>query len=401
MAAIELRTFEDIYNAVAEELKIQTSDTVSMNRIKRDINMGYLDEVMPFHNWYWAKKKVDRVAKKHINSGSVTVTNESTSVTLSAAPSVSYKGKLFVTDAFAEVYTIKAHAANSTAITLESPYQGNSASGISYKIYEDGIPLPVDADEVFEVYHDHNPSPLYATSNLQFTEIMLMSPRREGRPAYYTVEEYSDPVTYSTISGLPALSTRASEGNVRTLVFASTVAAYLEEGSRVMIQLSGNNSYNCEAVLEDVSTTTIKYVHPDSLSESATADLTLQILLQDQPEDNEVFRKLRVYPFLSTENTTLHIESILKVKPLEDAADEPIIPLRDRIVLLYFALEKAWRRHRNTEEAQLNGMKFERKLAKMAGKMQNGMDNPVMTIARTYKASKRLSRSSRRRWSEF
>lgn len=401
MAALELRTFEDLYNAVAEELKVQTTDTVSMNRIKRDINAIYMDEVLPFDNWYWAKKKSKRIAKKHINTGSVTVTNESPAVTLSAAPSVSYKGMLFATDSYSEIYTIKAHAANSTSITLDSPFQGTSAAGISYKVFEDGIALPVDSDEVSEVYHDHGTEPLYALSNLQFTEVMLASPRREGRPGYYTVEEYSDPVTFSAIAGLPALSTRASDGNVRTLVFATTVAAYIAEGDRIMVSLSGQNKYNGEAVVEYVSTTTIRYIHPESLEESAAADVTLQVLLQDQKADNEMFRKLKIYPYLNTVNTTLNIESIEKVKPLEDASDEPIIPMRDRIVLLYGALERAWRRHRNTEEAQLNGQKFQNKLAKMAGKMQNGMDFPKLVPGRVYKAAKRMSRRGSKRWSDF
>ena len=51
MAIFELRTFDDVIQAVREELKIQSTDTVSINRIKRNINSVYLDEVVPAEQW--------------------------------------------------------------------------------------------------------------------------------------------------------------------------------------------------------------------------------------------------------------------------------------------------------------------------------------------------------------
>lgn len=402
MAALQLRTFADIYNAVAEELKIQTSDVTTLNRVKRDINMIYINEVLPNDDWYWARKPAKRVIKKYINSGSAAVTNESKTVTLSSSPSVSYKGYLFVSDSYEEVYTIQAHTAGSDTITLDSPFQGSTNATISYKIFEDGIVLPVDCDEVYEVYHEHHGSAMEAVSNLNFTELVLNSPRREGRPRWYSVDEYSDPNTYDAISGLPALSTRASDGNVRTLVFGSDVSSYLAEGDRIMIQNADNDKYNGEVVIEEVSTTNVVYIHPESLEESATADLNLEVLLQDDPEDNEQYRKLKFYPYLYTENTTLKIDYIQKVKPLENDLDEPIIPLRDRIVLLYGALEKAWSRIRNPEEALRNGQKYQNKLAKMAGNVQSGMDYPMLKPSSFYLTAKRGNfRRKNRRWRNF
>ncbi len=47
MAAYEVKTFADIVSAVREELKIQSTDTTSVNRIKRNINVAYLQRVLP------------------------------------------------------------------------------------------------------------------------------------------------------------------------------------------------------------------------------------------------------------------------------------------------------------------------------------------------------------------
>ena len=44
--AYKLMDFSDIYTAICEELKIPTTDTTNLNRIKRAINMMYLDEVV-------------------------------------------------------------------------------------------------------------------------------------------------------------------------------------------------------------------------------------------------------------------------------------------------------------------------------------------------------------------
>lgn len=402
MAKLQLKTFADIQNAVAEELKIQTSDTTTLNRIKRDINMIYLNEVLPETDWYWARKETKRITNSYISSGTISATKGSASLTLSAAPSVSYKGYLFASDSYAEVYKIKAHEAGSTSVTLDSPYQGTTNATMTYKVWQDGVILPVDADEVYEVYHDHHNESCNSISNLEFTELMLNSPRREGRPRWFTVEEYSDPETYASISGLPALSTRASDGNIRTLVFGSDVSSYLADGDRVMIQLAGDENYNGEVIIEDVATTTIKYVHPEVLDEDATADLNLEVLLKDQAEDDEAYRTLRVYPYLYNENTTLHIDYIQKVEPMEDDTDEPLLPLRDRIVLLYGALERAWNRIRNPEQAVYNGQKYQSKLAKMAGNTQNGRDYPKVKPAQHYLAAKRYSRRrGARGWRNF
>jgi hypothetical protein len=44
MAIYELKTFKDIIDAVREELKIQSTDTETINRIKRNINTLYISQ---------------------------------------------------------------------------------------------------------------------------------------------------------------------------------------------------------------------------------------------------------------------------------------------------------------------------------------------------------------------
>ena len=47
MAAITLTDFKDIFTAVAEAAKVQSTDTTNINRIKRWINTAYINTVVP------------------------------------------------------------------------------------------------------------------------------------------------------------------------------------------------------------------------------------------------------------------------------------------------------------------------------------------------------------------
>lgn len=398
MSAYELRTFADIYNAVLEEVKVQSSDTTQLNRIKRDINMVYLDEVVPHIPWYWLRKKFSVTHKCYYNTGTVTVTESSNTVTLSATPSVDLTGHLFKVNDYDEIYKIRSHS--TTTLTLESPYTSNSGSGKAFKIWHDGLVLPVDIEETYKVWNDHKSQAMEPLNDKEFLELVLNNPELEGRPDYYRVTDYTDPNPFATISGLPALSTRASSDNIKTLVFASDVSSYLEEGDYIQISSAGNESYNGEFIIENVATTTVAYIATVELDESPTADASLVLKLRDSADANEVYRKLELYPYLDDDDTTIHIEGVKRVPALENDSDEPLIPLRDRIVLVYGALQKAWSRLRNPEEASRNFQLFERKLIRMAAKIQDSTDFAQLKVSKLYLKGKRMPRN-RYNWFNF
>ena len=85
MSVYQLKDFSDIYTAMLEELKIQSTDTVNVNRIKRIINEVYIDEVAPFKRWWWLAGHTDVTIKPYYANGTCEVTPLSTTVTLSVA----------------------------------------------------------------------------------------------------------------------------------------------------------------------------------------------------------------------------------------------------------------------------------------------------------------------------
>lgn len=189
MAAISLIDFEDIYTAILEMLKIQSSDTTTVNRIKRDINIAY-EDIIAYRNWWWNRSVTTLQLPAVIESGTITVTSGSTSITFSSAPTPSvanYKMKFAGSN---EVYTIATHTALSTSATLNIAYIGDTASGVTYTLWKDYVQLPTDCKETFIVQHAYLDQPMEAVGLSDFRRLVKQDPDREGVPLYYTTDDF-------------------------------------------------------------------------------------------------------------------------------------------------------------------------------------------------------------------
>lgn len=395
MSAYQLKTFADIYSAVLEELKIPATDTTQLQRVKRDINLIYQTEVIPYEQWKWLRGYACLQHEARFATGTATVTENSTTVTLTTAPATSRKGYWFAVDGQNDIYRIAQHAANSTTVTLETKFSATTSATANFKIWTDKIPLPADCRETIQITHDYMNESIESLGLQKYRQFTVASPKAEGRPRWSTTSDYKDPDPYSAVSGLPALSTRASSGILKTLVFASSVASYLKVGDRIEIQGASESSYNGQFIIGSLSTTTITYTGRDELKESAVADSSLSLALLNTQGADERYRELWIYPSIYTSRLQLHVDYIKEVASLENDDDEPLMPIGDRVVLLYGALMRAWSRHRNPEEAQRNATLYDRKLQKMAGKIDDSTDFAILKPNKTYLAAKRNSQRTR------
>lgn len=391
--AQELKTFDDLVTACAEELRIQSTDTTNINRIKRRINMVYLNEVVPFHDrWPWTKGEAD-LTLLPASTGTCVVTKDSAAVTLSASLGVTKSGYYFKVDGHSEVYRIAKHAAGSTSVVLDAEYSGSSASSASYTIWTDRLPLPVDAAEVTEVGQYFSSEEIRTVGYEKFKKYWKTNPSLEAKPRYATLGDWVDPAPYDSISSLPASSTRASAGLLKTIVFASDVSSLVSVGDRIRVEGASHDSYNePEAVVSSVSTTTVTYTGTKPYSESATADTGISFLSKSAPKANERYRELRVWPAVVDTRVTLDVDFSRQPLPMEDDSDEPLIPLGDRVVLFYGAMKHLWRSIRNNlQESSIYEAEFATKLAKMAGRFTSSTDTAKLQVDRGYLARKRHS----------
>lgn len=403
MAIYRVKTFADIYTAVREELKVQSSDAVAIQRIKRDINVVYEQEVVPYDHWQWLRGQIDLNHKAYFNTGTATCTQGSVSVTLTSAPTTSKKGFYFSIQGQLEIYRIAAHVAGSTSVTLESPFVSASAALLGFRIWTDRLPLPSDCRETINIAHDFSTSPVYNLGLQSFLEHKAAFPKAERRPEWYTTADYVDPAPYSTIGSLPALSTRASAGLIKTLTFAATLVGLLREGDFIEVTLAGNSSYNGRWKVASIATNVLTYTAMVPTQESATADVTLLVKLKNTETDAERYRELMVFPSMYQTDVLMHVDYVKEVKPLENDDDEPLMPIEDRSLLVYGALAKAWIPHGDSDEAARNMQLFERKIMKMMGKLNDSSDYPQLTVSKTYMRSKRTSPrlSSLYKWWKF
>lgn len=302
MAAIQLVDFEDIYTAIIELLKIQSTDTSTINRIKRDINIA-LDDVISRHNWWWNRSLTTLQLSSRITTGTISVTSGSTSVTFSSAPAPSVANYKIKFTGSPEVYTISSHIASAASASLNIAFIGATTAAKNYTLWKDYVQLPTDCKETFIVQHQHFDQPMEAVGLMDFRRIVAQEPDRVGVPLYYCTDDY----------------------------------------------------------------------------------------------DSSGKRKLRYWPAIYTANVNMDVDYIMNFIPLDTDGDEPIMPLNDRTVLFYFGCAHAWRRERNTEEANNYFQLGEKKLAEMASKLEDSKDSPILRASLGYLAQKRQQRRGRSR----
>lgn len=399
MAIKQIRTFEDICEAIREELQFSSSDSNRVSRVERDVN-AILQEVAATKNWWWLNGSETLTLPAYISTGTVTVTAGSSTLTFTDAPSPSCRGYLFAVDGYQEIYRIESHAAGATTAKLDALFNGSTDSDATFKIWRDRIPLPTDCKETLAVYHDHHALTLNAKGLQEYRRIVALNPRCEGKPNYYYTGDFVDPSQTSSITSLPAVSTRSSAGAVKTLVFASglptSLVSSVSAGDPVRLRISGAGtpSYNGDILVSSISTTsatndTLVYTGKGELQESTTADTSISVTQLDQEAEYDRYRELYVYPHLNNYRVALHVDYIKQVLPLSNDDDEPVIPIEDRMVLVYGALSRAWARERNPDEAARNYALYQQKLAKMAGKLQDTQEAPTFRVSREYLRGKR------------
>ena len=86
--------------------------------------------------WWWLRKddQGTLILNPVIDTGTVSVTNNSASVTFSSAPTPSVAGRHFKVNDHADVFIITAHTAGQTGATLESVYTGDTNASASYRV---------------------------------------------------------------------------------------------------------------------------------------------------------------------------------------------------------------------------------------------------------------------------
>lgn len=197
MAAQEIITYSDIISSVLEKLSVQSTDTNAINKIKRMINEIYLDEVIPFKRWFWLQKSLQVIHAAAYATGTMAVTNGSSMITFSAAPTGqgSFTNFKFSVSSSNQIYTITSHVADATTATISAAFQETSDAAANFQVWRDRVDLPITAKETVEIWHSQLNKPLNAVGPQGFRKLEAATPKLEGFPCYYDTYTFFDPNT--------------------------------------------------------------------------------------------------------------------------------------------------------------------------------------------------------------
>lgn len=184
-------TFLEIRQRIAEQLGLDSSDTQTDNnatleaKFEEWVNARYR-LLAGKRSWNWLLKDSIIQTRADITTGTVTATNDSTTITFSSAPTVSATGFFIQFSDSDDWYEISSHTANVTTATLTVPYLGTTSSTLTYILRKIYYVLPTDCSKILNLKQTRDDISLRYVSPRRFDE--LVSDRtRTGEPEFYSI----------------------------------------------------------------------------------------------------------------------------------------------------------------------------------------------------------------------
>lgn len=145
-AGYDFSTGQGIRNYVIDRAsEVDAASTQFLESLETDIMAAYIGLLEEIEA-PWAKKRPPGVivTTPEITTGTVTLTQGSTSGTFSSGPAASVAGRKIYADDDGIVCRISAHTAAATAFTLDANYPGAGGSGLAYHLFQDEYDLASD-----------------------------------------------------------------------------------------------------------------------------------------------------------------------------------------------------------------------------------------------------------------
>ena len=197
MAALTLANIE---TRCANSLRIPTTNSTEMTKLDAVINSVYRDIAMKY-DWEFLDKRTVINTVDDITTGTISVTNDSTSATYSSAPTPSTAQRMLIVTGNTidpgAAYRISAHTAAATALTLDAAYTGATNATAGYTVYGDSYDLPTDCEHVRYIRRAGFKDPVARIGPREMETIKGWD-RSEGAPQMFSVYDFDttgDPTT--------------------------------------------------------------------------------------------------------------------------------------------------------------------------------------------------------------
>lgn len=230
---------------IATDVETISNVTTQRSLVNNAIQTA-LDRVFEYHDWPYYVQEAALLTKAPYETGTVSVTNGSKTVTGSGTSwDSSYTGRKFRVANENGYYRI-ATVDSTTQITLEQPIQGDTQSGVTYSIFKDEYRLAADVDRDKTFRQNQNGVALY---DMPISSLDAVWP---------TPTSYADPTIKSTIgTKLDIYSTGTVTGvaAATTITGSGTSWTSLEGLTRLSLIRIGDNVYTVKSVDSDTQIT--------------------------------------------------------------------------------------------------------------------------------------------------
>lgn len=200
-------TASDIETRVMNQLRMPTTNTTELAKIRALLNEVYRDIAIKYDFWFlWKRTAINTV--DDYSTGTVNVTAASTSVTLSSAPSTSvgstgsFANSMFYVTGNAvdpgALFRVESHTAGATSIVIDAGYTGATATAASYRLWTDTYSLPADVMKVMKVKRYGWRDALLKLGPAEMADLKTRDSSRTGAPQAWTVMDFvttGDPTT--------------------------------------------------------------------------------------------------------------------------------------------------------------------------------------------------------------
>jgi len=190
-------TFLELRKRVAEMLGLDQTQTTQDDIIKAWVNDSY-QFITGMQTWPWALETDIIQTSLEITTETVSVTNGSTAITFSSAPSVTvandYRIQFEDSD---DWYDISSHTAESTSATLSDPFLGATNAVSTYKLRKVYYDLPTDFGRMRAMKQSRTDVKLEPI-DWHFKDKILPDPTDLNEPTFYDIRKQDFSISSST-----------------------------------------------------------------------------------------------------------------------------------------------------------------------------------------------------------
>lgn len=136
--------------------KYEARALIYLNRAYRSLAQGGLEfDNKKVRDWWWLYTQGNVILQPIRNTGTVSVTQNNATATLSAVVASDLDGYFFKVDGHADVFKVSAHTAGSAVLTLDSVYTGDTNATATYTLWKLDYDLAADFARLMTPFRRH------------------------------------------------------------------------------------------------------------------------------------------------------------------------------------------------------------------------------------------------------